>query len=116
MYEAAGSLIWCNAFPSSEDEEVLAGDPVLWLQVREVADAHFRVAVTSIKELASSPAKGTAPAETRGKAPAETRGTDVTRVVFPIPLPVHVTEINQAKNQSMRSCLHVLSGHVYIYG
>ena len=104
MYEAAGSLIWCNAFPASGDEEVLAGDPVLWSQVREVADAHFRVAGTSIKELASSPVKGTAP----GKAPAETRG--VTRIMFPITLPLHVTEINQAKNQYMLSCLHVLSG------
>jgi hypothetical protein len=53
--------------------------------------------------------KGTAP----GKAPAETRG--VTRIMFPITLPVHVTEINQAKNQYMLSCLHVLSGHIYIY-
>eukprot|EP00972_Heterocapsa_arctica_P038772 5713668-Heterocapsa_arctica.AAC.1 len=51
MYEASGSLIWCNPFTSSEDEEVLAGDAVLWSQVREVADGHFRVAVNTIKEL-----------------------------------------------------------------
>jgi hypothetical protein len=59
MYEAAtGSSIWCNPFPACEDEEVLAtGDPVLWSQVREVADAHFTVAGTNSKELASSPAK-----------------------------------------------------------
>jgi hypothetical protein len=41
MYEAAGSSIWCNPFPASEDKEILAGDPVLWSQVREVADAHL---------------------------------------------------------------------------
>jgi hypothetical protein len=116
MYEAAGNLIWCNPFLANEDDEVLAGDPVLWSQVREVAESHFKVAVTSIKELASSPAKGTAHAETRGKALAETQGPDVTRIVFPITLPVHGTEINKAKNPSLKSCLHVLSGHVYIYG
>jgi hypothetical protein len=102
MYEAAGSLIWCNPFPASEDEEVLAGDPVLWSQVREVADRHFRHACK-------------APAETRGKAPAETRGSDVPRTVFPISLPVHVEEVGFIETQ-LRSTLHVVSGHVYLYG
>jgi hypothetical protein len=37
MYEApTGSSIWCNPFPASGDEVILAGDPVLWSQVREV--------------------------------------------------------------------------------
>jgi hypothetical protein len=97
---------------------VLAGDPVLWSQVREVADTHFKVPVASVNEIAASPAKNKAPrspASSPAKAPAERRGEDVMRTLFPIPLPVHVTEMNQAKNDK-RSCLHVVSGHVYIYG
>jgi hypothetical protein len=101
MYEATGSLFWCNPFPASEVEEVLARDPVLWSQVREVADGHFKVACK-------------APAETRGKALAETRGKDMTRIVFPISLPVHVEEVGFIKTQ-LRSTLHVVSGHVYFY-
>ena len=100
MYEATGSLFWCNPFPASEDEEVFAGDPVLWSQVQEVADGHFKVACK-------------APAETRGKALAETRGKDVTRTLFPISLLVHV--VGFIKTQ-LRSTLHVVSGHVYFYG
>jgi hypothetical protein len=90
MYEAGGNLVWCNPFPSSDEAVVVAGDPVLWEHVKEVAEVHFGASAVS-------------------------RGHAIARIVFPIALPIHVDDESLVGSGVFASALPLVSGHVYVY-
>jgi len=90
MYEAGGNLVWCNPFPSSPEAVVVAGDPVIWEHVKEAAEVHFGVSAMS-------------------------RGNAISRIVFPIALPIHVDDEVLIRSGIFASALPLVSGHVYVY-
>jgi len=90
MYEAGCNLLWCNPFPASQDAMVIAGDRVLWDHVREAAEVHF-------------------------SALAAPQGRAISRLVFPISLPIHVDDDKVIQGGIFPSVLPLVSGHVYVY-
>ena len=42
-YEAGGNIMWCDPTPRGEQERLVAGDPVSWKMVEDVAAQHFSV-------------------------------------------------------------------------
>ena len=98
QYEAGGNLMWCNPFLGSEEDGIVAGDPVPWHSVRESASVFF--------------GEGR-PKERKRKASGATPNDGP--IVFPIPLPIHVEDTEKVKQQQFAGSLAVISGHLYIY-
>ena len=96
MYEAAGNVVWTRLFPVSEEMEKVAGAPVLWEQVVELAENFFSTAayVSCTTDAA----------------------THVKRIVFPITMYVNApVELDIGRADHFNSCLDLISGHAYLY-
>ena len=94
LYEAAGNIAWVRLFPMTKDMEIVAGADVPWSQVVEVAEEFFGDAATL----------------------ATNAGGTVKRIVFPITLFVNAPEeLDIASATHFSSCLHLISGHAFLY-
>ena len=89
-YEAAGNIAWVRLFPLSKDMNIVAGDPVLWSQVEELASDFF--------------------------VPAATTPGAVSRIMFPFTLHVNAPkDMKIAAAAHYQSCLDLISGHAFVY-
>jgi hypothetical protein len=102
VYEAAGNLVWARVFPLSQEMETVAGAPVAFEQVVELADHFF----TSDAFVAT---QGTTAVPDGQKAA-------VPRIVFPITMHVNASaDLNIANAPHFNSCLDLITGHAFLY-
>ena len=101
MYEAAGNIVWARVFPVSQEMETVAGAPVAFEQVVELAD-HFFTTDAFVA--------------TQGTAVAEGQKAAVPRIVFPIILHVNASaDLNIATAPHFNACLDLITGHAFLY-
>ena len=98
MYEAAANIAWVHAFPGSATEQIIAGDPVLWGHVVEVAEVAFSRAAS------------------QGSSAWRGSGQFIDRIIFPITLHAHAKEGVNIDAQAFNGSLDLISGHSYLYG
>jgi len=88
LYEAAASITWLNPFPEDEVAQEISGDPPKWSDIVRLADA-FTLDVDQSPE-------------------------GLTRFIFPIVLPVHLSSVDAAKVRSSAG-MSVVCGGVYVF-
>ena len=101
MYEAAGNIVWARVFPVSQEMETVAGAPVAFEQVVELAD-HFFTTDAFVA--------------TQGTAVPEGQNAAVPRIVFPITMHVNASaDLNIGNASHFNSCLDLITGHAFLY-
>jgi hypothetical protein len=96
MYEASGNVAWIKPFCDSEADQVIAGDPPTWAQVKEMAEANFALKA-SHSQIAW-------------------RGHELHRLIFPCTCYVFLKDKEFALDTLVFNySLNLLTGHVYVF-